>query len=201
MDKNSYNKKSKEITLQVESAKHEHKVDSVEIWEKASFSKDWFEDAKKEIRSQDAGARRREILFSVCCAEAYLIEWVRDQILNDDPKKLSKYFPSGQKKGIIDKWKEIPKMLYKDGLIQACPDNSNFIFQHFKKLIYFRNNLVHAKSSRPASAGQSSDENPFPTLSELQGMQPGWAIEVLITLLENLHKTTNTLKPEWMTYS
>lgn len=188
------------ITLQVDSTKHNITTGQIFLWEKAFFAREWFEDAIKETTSDNAGARRREILFSVCCAEAYLLEWVRDQILNEDFTKMLEYFPPEQKKGITEKWKEIPKALYKNGLIPACPGNSDYKFQNFRKLVSLRDNLVHAKSSRPSSAVQSKKENPSPTLSDLQRLKPGWAIEVLLVLMEDFHKTTNTTKPNWMTY-
>ena len=51
------------------------------IWQAYSWARDWFDDAFNETRVSDHRSRRREILFSVCFAESYLFEWVRDEVL------------------------------------------------------------------------------------------------------------------------
>jgi hypothetical protein len=202
MRKITMNEKHGDILLKVDSARHEHKVDSVELWEMASFAKEWFEDAKRESKTgKDVGARRREVLFSVCCVESYLLEWVRDEVLNQDLKGVTRYFPPGQKKGISEKWKEIPKKLRADGLITAVPNHGTKIFGDFKNLVAIRDGIVHARSSRPASAKMPNHEKPFPTLSDLQTMKPGWALGVVVILLEDLHETLKTSKPLWLEYS
>jgi hypothetical protein len=51
------------------------------VWLSYSFAAEWFNDALTEARAgKDHHARRREILFAVCCAESYLVEWIRDQV-------------------------------------------------------------------------------------------------------------------------
>jgi rubredoxin len=63
------------------------------VWLSYSFAPEWFADALHEARAGgDHHARRREILFSVCCAESYILEWVRDQVLNRQFDRLNKYF-------------------------------------------------------------------------------------------------------------
>ncbi len=144
---------------------------------------------------------RREVLFSVCCVESYLLEWVRDEVLNQDLKGVTRYFPPGQKKGISEKWKEIPKKLRADGLITAVPNYGTKIFGDFKNLVAIRDGIVHASSSRPVSAKMPNHGKPFPTLSDLQTMKPGWALGVVVILLEDLHETLKTSKPLWLEYS
>lgn len=60
-----------------------------------SFAPEWFRDAVSEVRSGgDYHSNRREILFAVCCAESFLFEWVRDDILNRDLKDRTRSFTS-----------------------------------------------------------------------------------------------------------
>jgi hypothetical protein len=95
------------------------------FWQTYSFAKEWFEDALREAKtSHDHKARRREIVFAICCAESYLFEWVRDEVLEQDFAKLTQYFPSGQKKGVKDKWKDVLKQLKPHGVVPAIPDFS-----------------------------------------------------------------------------
>jgi len=63
------------------------------------FAPEWFEDALSEARGptlaivpDNRNSKRREILFAVCCVEAYLIEWVYEDILCEDSKRLLTYF-------------------------------------------------------------------------------------------------------------
>jgi hypothetical protein len=195
------NEKHRDTLLQVDTASHDHKADSVELWEMASFAKEWFDDAKRESHTgQDTGARRREVLFSVCCVESYLLEWVRDEVLSHDLKTLVKYFPPGQKRGISEKWKEIPKQLRKDGLIAAVPDYGTKTFMDFTDLVKIRDGVVHARCSRPKSPNQANDERPFPTLADLRAKGPGWAVRIVVALIEDLHETLKTSKPLWLRY-
>ena len=58
---------------------------TVELWATASFARAWFSDALEEAGVvNDSDARRREIVFAVCFAESYLLEWVRDVVLSRD---------------------------------------------------------------------------------------------------------------------
>ncbi len=44
------------------------------------LARDWYDDAKDEAGREGMDACRREILFSMCFAECYLVDWVRDHI-------------------------------------------------------------------------------------------------------------------------
>src|SRR5437763_1505475 len=66
------------------------------LWLTYSFAPEWFEDALHEARTgQEHHARRREIVFAVCFAESYLLEWVRDEVLKGDFPRLNRYFVPG----------------------------------------------------------------------------------------------------------
>ena len=123
---------------------------SIKVWLSYSFAPHWFQDALTESKlDDDFNARRREILYAVCFAESYLVEWVRDAVLEGDFDKLSIYFPPGMKKGVCEKWKSTLKNLHKDGLISSIPDFSQKYWQDFSDLFDMRNGLVHARASRP----------------------------------------------------
>ena len=70
------------------------------VWITETFAPDWFADAIHESHLEGPGARRREIIFGVCCAESYLLEWVRDEVLNREFGKLKSYFPPDDRKGV-----------------------------------------------------------------------------------------------------
>jgi hypothetical protein len=60
----------------------DEQVGELTVWLTYSFAPDWFEDALHEAKTGiDHNAQRREIVFAVCCAESYLFEWVRDEII------------------------------------------------------------------------------------------------------------------------
>lgn len=108
------------------------------------FAQDWFADALGEVIGPTRGhlgARRREIVFSVLCAESYIVEWTQEQldrslkIISDlDTAALEKtgkvraanrarlvhdtlegYFP--RRSSLIKTWQEIPQKLNADGYI------------------------------------------------------------------------------------
>jgi len=142
----------------------EESVGELTVWLTYSFAPEWFEDALHEAKTDtNHNARRREIVFAVCCAESYLFEWVRDSILDKrDFEKLVKYlsecFPPGRRDGVIDKWKDVPKKLQNDGFIPAVPDFSQAYWREFRQLVEMRNGLVHALASRPETAQQPQEE-------------------------------------------
>ena len=82
------------------------------IWITANFAVRWLEDALNEVHeSGSVDARRREIIFAVCFAENYILEWVRDGVLNADFRRLQTYFPFDQRLGVSGKWRDIPRIL------------------------------------------------------------------------------------------
>jgi hypothetical protein len=86
---------SNDQTIGVTSLAADSGVPSPKLWTSSSWARDWFEDALSAAKEAGRHARRRETLFAVCCAESYLFEWVRDEVLKGKYDELAKYFPPG----------------------------------------------------------------------------------------------------------
>lgn len=169
------------------------------VWRTYSFAPLWFEDALAESRRiGDPNARRREIIFSVAVVESYLLEWVRDEVLHRDFNKLDQYFPPGERRSISEKWKEIPKKLRDEGLINGLPDLSGSTWQQFLSLVKFRNGLIHAQSSRPETSSLHESQMPLPSIDQLQSLDAGWPVQVIIKLIEELNSAAATQLPKWL---
>jgi hypothetical protein len=178
---------------------------------KADFAKDWFDDARNEVTKETsdliaaAAARRREIIFSVCALESYLLEWTREILLSrygeaELLNKLEKYFPVGQKTPITDKWKEVPKELLRDGLIKDTPDLRGQTWQTFREQVheYYRNSLIHASVSRPQKKVTASLAPPADWKAELGRLSAGWAIGIVAALIRGLNDKAGTRTPDWL---
>ncbi len=170
------------------------------VWQTYSFAPEWFEDALREAQSEPShGARRRGILFAVCAAESYLLEWTRDEALAGDFEELNTYFPPDARRGIGWKWKKVSEQLAEDGVIQGSPDfGGSVCWQEFQKLVKFRDGLVHARSSRPQTAGLPKVEVPVPSKSDLDKLPAGWAVKTVVALIEALHQAAGTPVPDWL---
>jgi hypothetical protein len=168
------------------------------VWRSFSFAPEWFADAKVEAGLSGHEHRRREILFAVCAAESYIFEWTRDTALNHDFSNLATYFPPDSKRGVREKFREIPKVLHKDGRIKSPLDCGGQEFAEFHRLVDLRDGLVHASASRPETTGQRPEERPVPSKDELDSLQAGWALAVVQTLFEKLHRDTDTSRPTWL---
>ncbi len=94
------------------------------------YAEAWFDDAVREAAPQTAGdphARRREIVFSVMCAESYLPEWVGTLLQRRFSGRhlyeaLRDYFPTPafgreQPLSLPEKWLEIPERLSDEGFL------------------------------------------------------------------------------------
>lgn len=172
-------------------------VNVVEVWTTASFAQTWFEEACAEARLEDRQARRREIVFSVCCAESYLFEWVRDEILKGDYSKLEEFFPHGRKRGLRERWREVRRRLIAEGLIQSTPDFEGSHAEDWNTLITFRDGLVHGAASRPYSSLKQKLKA-VPQIAELDSLPPGWAVEVIRERFKRLNLAGNTITPAWL---
>lgn len=188
---------SNSIKLDVHSAQHLHFVDEPNLWLKQNFSHDWFSDALSEAKSSSGkNSRRREIVFAVCFAESYLLEWVRDEVLQQNYEKLFDYFK--KKRGIKVRWKEVIKKLAKDGLIKKSPDFNQEYWKDFIKLVKYRDGLVHANVSRPDSTLLEIEKRPSPTAHELDNLKPGWPTNAVKELVLRLHDAIGTNPPPWL---
>ena len=195
-------------------------------WNASTYSEEWYKDALKEAKmSNDQGARRREIIFAVCFAEAYLVEWVRDDIFPKDLAKFNRYFPPDTRRGVFQKWKSIPKKLKRAGIINSVPNRNDTYWNDWKKLVDYRNGLVHARSSRPESSrgnepikknrllevllrwktkifgsrqAPTTMNTPWPTRAELASIREGWATEVVYELVSKHVTAAGKTPPSWL---
>jgi hypothetical protein len=173
------------------------------VWLTYQFAPDWFKDASEQAKIRlNHNARRREIVFSVCCTEAYLVEWVWNEVLKDDHSKFNTYFPPESKRSPEEKWKEVPKQLEEHGLICKSPDwgraEGQTIWCEWKKLLSYRHGLVHARASRPETHPQSDTERPVPSKHLLDELDAGWATRTVVKLITYLHKAAGTQTPKWL---
>lgn len=177
-------------------------------WFLSSYATRWYEDAQKEARSlygtaeEKRDALRREIIFAVCFLESYLFESVRNVLLEADASttlgsgfaRLNEIFPLGDRRGIGQRWKQVCKALYDDGYLIQQPEFNNATWSDFNALVTWRDGLVHARASRPQTAGQSKDEMPVPRPEDLEKQEPGFAVQSAYNLYEQL---LNWLRPEY----
>jgi hypothetical protein len=192
IDKNEPQGEHRIISLASHAITSSCSVASPTVWLSYSFAPEWLADARREAETgSDHHSRRREIIFSVSVAETYLVEWVRDEVLNRDFSELSKFFPPGDKAGVLEKWKRVRKTA---GL---RPVNGSY-WEDFCELVAMRNGLIHASSSRPETDGQPEDEQPKPSRKTLEKLQPGWAVGVVLTVVKELHDAAGTSVPKWI---
>jgi hypothetical protein len=169
------------------------------VWRTYSFAPEWFRDAKEEASRPGPNARRREIVMAACAAESYLLEWVRDSVLQRDFRSVENYFPPSDRRGILDKWKEVPKKLNREGLIPKAPDLGSATWVEFRRLVEFRNGLIHASSSRPETDNLPTASIPYPSKSDLDGLEAGWATRAVFHLIVELNTAAATRTPAWLT--
>jgi hypothetical protein len=86
------------------------------------FSKRWFADTCEQSQLPGQDARRREIVFAACLAETYLFEWVLHDVCHNDWDSALEYFPPDARRGVDQKWREVPKALVAGGKLKAAPD-------------------------------------------------------------------------------
>jgi hypothetical protein len=167
----------------------------VQLWVNYRHAPDWFADAVREASEPGHHARRREIVFAVCLADSYLAEWV---IASVGPGGDRSYLPSGDRRGVTQRWKDIPKDLVRDGVIPATLD-LNVDAVEWRRLVNYRDGLVHANASRPEQLGVDQPEwMPMPSKSELDNLEPGWALGVVVERIRRLHQAVGTDPPTWL---
>jgi hypothetical protein len=125
-----------------------------------------------------------------------LLEWVRDEVLKKQYEKLDPYFPPGRKLGIKDKLKEVLQELEKAGEIPTSPDLGTRTWEEFRELVEFRDALVHATASRPIDPSEQGNESP--DMGRLNSMPAGWAVDIIVRLIRDLHTAVGTSPPSWL---
>ena len=169
------------------------------VWQSRSYAPAWFSDARREAHSDEGGqARRREIVFAVCFVESYLFEWVRDEVLKSDFRRVDKYFPQHDSRGIRQRWKETLKNLHRDSEIPAVPDFESERWKEFCKLVDYRNGLVHAGASRPDTELLSDKQKPVPSGNVLGQLEAGWALSVADGVVRDGHIAVGSDPPAWL---
>lgn len=58
--------------------------------------------------------------------------------------------------------------------------------------------LIHARASRPDSSSIQPEERPFPDSKSLIDLQTGWALRVVVDLIQDLHETIGSDPPDWL---
>ncbi|MEE7627139.1 hypothetical protein V3O24_13280 [Methylobacter sp. Wu8] len=187
-------------TLEVHNITIYQTIDSPDLWMTYSFAPEWLADAKAEAEKPENhhSARRREIIFSVAFAESYLVEWVRDEILQRDFQKFFELFPTSAKFSAKEKWKEIPKILCQDGLLKGTPSLKNTFWVNWCILVNYRDGLIHAVSSRPSGTSVPEEAALLPSVDKLAALKPGWAVNIALELVSNFHMAAETKLPEWL---
>ncbi|SRR5258708_9913112 len=168
------------------------------VWNAASFASKWYADALREAKLPGLDARRREIVFSACCAESYLLEWVRDGILKGQHGQLEQYFPADRRDGILDRWKDIIKMLAAKKLIPKAQTFGTDVWANFRFVVECRNGLVDGLSSRPDSSSQPKGLRAKPGPQTLEEISQGWSIGIVRSLIGDLHACIGTAPPDWL---
>jgi hypothetical protein len=190
---------------------------------RSNFARDWFDDARREATKEipnhlaASAARRREIIFAVCTLESYFFEWTRDIILRkytteiDWKNKLDEYFPQrsatksisrrSATKSIIDSWKDVPKKLYRLGLIKGTPNLGGPTWNTFIKVYTYRNALIHAAVSWPKLEVTASLVPALDSKAELGALPAGWAIKIVAELIRDLNNKAGTATPDWLDHS
>lgn len=173
----------------------------VRFWIHGTFAPHWFADAVEEARKgPGAHPRRREIAAALAAAEAYLLEWVRDEMVRK-PAELDAYFPPDRKTfdNAVERWANVCQQLRKDGKLNRDLDRSGGgYWPDFHKLKDYRNALVHGGAGRPREAGQSRASDPCITPGELESLPSGWAVNVVRRLVEDAHAAAGTTPPPWL---
>jgi hypothetical protein len=168
------------------------------------FAKHWYADALGEAQRTDLSgifyshSRRREIVFSVCLAEAYLYEFVAIEVLHLKIDDIKKYFPLKSRDGVSKQYLSIPKLLYKDGLFPRLPDFGGPHGDEWNRIIAYRDGLIHANASRAFYQGQVAEEAPKPGVNDLSALQAGWAVRTVTERIRRLHEATDIAPPQWL---
>lgn len=195
--------KSEPKVVQIGMAIERSTAHSIIPWKNYRHAPDWYADTKGETEQLGYDARRREIVFAVCLAEAYIVEWVLTDVtkrqMDDWQQFLSDLFSrrSPHELGLREKWEEIPRLAGEKLSISGQPDFGGPHGEEWKRLTNYRNGLIHALASLPHVAGEPSPLT-TPTKSDLDALEPGWALGVAVERIRRLHEWSGTPLPDWM---
>jgi len=162
-----------------------------DVWRVGRFAPSWLADSLREALHHGPEARRREVIFAVCFAESYLFEWIRDEVLRGEYRQLADYFPEESRRGIREKYRELPRRLHGAGLLPELPDFGGPHGEQWNRLVEYRDSLIHAVVSRP----DQSTGNPW---DEIRQLRAGWALDVVRERVRRLHLAARTEVPAWL---
>ena len=189
----STEKGSKQNIIKPEAASAGGSTIDPTVWISENFAQKWFADALHEAQSgKDFDSTRREIVFAVCFIESYIFEWVRSIVQLEE---INKYFPPKSNRKLKEKWKEIPGELYNNNKIKMNP---KLDLSKLGLLIKYRNGLVHAKASRPTTDIQPEETKPCPTRNLLNKLGHGWAVDIAVDLVVQLHNALGSSIPNYI---
>lgn len=196
----SSSKKPKNVVVRPEPATVESSAGTPTVWLSDNFAEDWHRDAQTASQAgESVDARRQEILFAACFLESYIFEWARRNLQIEE---INEFFPPTPRfegdlryrRGLKQKWRQVPLELFEAGKLGTKP---KLDLSGLGMLIKRRNGLVHAAASRPATESQPKETEPFPTKSDLEKLAPGWALEVAVQLVRDLHQQIGSAPPDY----
>lgn len=206
------------VSLQAESIGVSSAVAAATVWLSQTSAPQWLNDARTEAEQGEklqsdldeehskttqqelVRSLHREIVFAVCFAEAFLLEYLRDYIFIHRPgkghrealvqfverEKDARGIPRWERSGIRKRWKWAVKTLQEEGKLEDQPAFEGQAWQAFQEeLAPFRNGIVHASISRPTRASEEDAAEPSP--GDLLDLGPGWATSIVTELAHNLH--------------
>ena len=104
-----------------------------------------------------------------------------------------------QRVGVSDRWKNVIKKLESKGKIAKAQDFGTSTWGEFRKLVDYRDGLVHGVASRPYEASQAAELQPNPSPDDFDNkIEAGWPTKVVYDLLSDLHTTMGTKPPTWL---
>jgi hypothetical protein len=168
-------------------------------WVSLPYAEAWYRDARAASGLSGRDARRREILFAVCCAEAYLFEWTWEGPLRHDVHAIPQYFDPGDRAGVRERWKDVTRRLHANKLLTKLPRSGDTQSEEWARMIGYRDGLVHGVASLPVTNVQpSTHRKPMPTPNEIEALSPGWAADVVAEQCRRLHEAEGTEPPPWL---
>lgn len=194
-------KTPKDAFISPETVKLRVTVPNPTVWINYRFAPHWYMDCVAETQSDGPDARRREIIFAVSLAESYIFEWAMTEVVNTITDIVD-LFAEDDRRGVSEKWREVPRQLHQAGLIPGLPDFGGAHGTEWKRIIGYRNGLIHAGSSRPETSDMPEGmARPVPSKTDLDDLKSGWALGVVVDRIQRLHRAAGTSPPDWLTGS